>query len=56
MAIGSEQRWEEAIDEHRQLLDALKQRQGTQAGQILLEHVRHTGDAAVSALQGKADT
>ncbi|MEH6577020.1 MAG: GntR family transcriptional regulator [Amphritea sp.] len=56
MAIGSDQRWEEAIDEHRQLLDALKQRQGTQAGQILLEHVRHTGDAAVSALQGKADT
>mgnify|MGYP000105371139 CR=1 FL=1 len=53
MAIGFDTRWEEAVNEHQQLLDALKQRDGSKAGQILLEHVRHTGTTALVAMKEK---
>lgn len=55
MAIGSEHRWEESVQEHQDLLDALRAHDSAKAGAILLEHVRHTGDSAVDALKvGKA--
>lgn len=55
MAIGTEDRWEESVQEHQTLLDALEAKDSVKAGEIMLEHVRHTGDCAVNALKlGKA--
>lgn len=51
MAIGTEHRWEESVQEHQALLDALKAHDSDKAGAILREHVRHTGDSAVEALK-----
>ncbi|MEH6823804.1 MAG: GntR family transcriptional regulator [Motiliproteus sp.] len=55
IAIGFDTRWKEALDEHQQLLEALKARNGIEAGQILFEHVRHTGSTALSAMKEKKE-
>ena len=52
MAILSQERWDESVRQHGEILDALAEGDGTTAGKILLQHVRRTGEvlkASVSA-------
>jgi DNA-binding GntR family transcriptional regulator len=37
----SPERWQEAIDDHEQMMAALRDRDGVRLGQILREHLRH---------------
>jgi DNA-binding GntR family transcriptional regulator len=43
LAIGSLSRWEESINEHREVLASLAARDPVRAGTALAAHVRHTG-------------
>ncbi len=54
-ALGKFGRWEESAHEHREILDALKDRDGKRAQALLLAHVQHTGDviAAICDRPGK---
>ncbi|MDX1267358.1 MAG: GntR family transcriptional regulator [Oceanisphaera sp.] len=51
LAIGMQHRWEESVDEHRALLDALRDRNAELAGRILAEHVLHTGGTLAKELE-----
>lgn len=51
LAIGMQHRWEESVDEHRALLDALRARNAELAGRILAEHVLHTGGTLAKELE-----
>ena len=48
-ALRLEDRWEQSIVEHREILDALAARDATRAGRLLAEHVGHTADVVGSA-------
>ncbi|SDL05941.1 DNA-binding transcriptional regulator, GntR family [Modicisalibacter muralis] len=43
-ALGKSGRWRESAHEHREILEALKARDGQRAQQLLLAHVQHTGE------------
>lgn len=45
LALDSIDRWQESTDEHRAILEALKDRNGELAQRLLSDHVRHTGEA-----------
>jgi len=45
LALDSIDRWQESTDEHRAILEALKDRNGELAQRLLSGHVRHTGEA-----------
>ena len=49
-ALAADGRWDESVREHRQVLAALKARNGLRAGQLLGEHVRRTGEAVAETL------
>lgn len=42
-ALGAHERWEDSIEEHRDILDALRRRQPLEAGALVERHVRETG-------------
>ena len=42
-ALGAHKRWEDSVEEHRQILDALRRRQPLEAGTLVERHVRETG-------------
>jgi DNA-binding GntR family transcriptional regulator len=44
LALGRFERWQESTREHRDILEALKARDGELAKRLLTEHVQHTGD------------
>ncbi|BCH26629.1 transcriptional regulator [Mesorhizobium sp. L-8-3] len=48
LALDTQDRWDQSVDEHRQILKALEQGRAEDAGKLLGEHVARTG-AAVSA-------
>ncbi len=50
MALGSQARWDQSIDEHRRILAFLMARDADGAGATLAEHVRHTGQRAAVLL------
>lgn len=50
MAIVDNRRWQEAMDEHEQLMAALRRRDAEAAGRIWRAHMRHTGAAVRLAL------
>jgi DNA-binding GntR family transcriptional regulator len=52
-ALAADGRWDESVREHRQVLGALKARDAAQAGQLLGQHVRRTGDAVAETLTKK---
>ena len=54
MALMSNERWDEAVGEHRAIMAALDARDGARAGRLLAEHVRHTGEVVRDRL-GDAD-
>ncbi|MBR9857361.1 MAG: GntR family transcriptional regulator, partial [Gammaproteobacteria bacterium] len=51
LAIGMQHRWEESVEEHRALLDALRDHNAELAGRILAEHVLHTGGTLAKELE-----
>ena len=44
MAIQSPDRWHESVQEHRAIMQALKARDSAKAGDLILHHVRRTGE------------
>ncbi|WP_218191054.1 GntR family transcriptional regulator [Enhydrobacter aerosaccus] len=50
-AFGASGRWEESVAEHRDILQALLDRDTVNAGKLLFDHVIHTGRAVVEALK-----
>lgn len=48
LALYTQDRWEQSVSEHRDILKALEEGRGEDAGRLLGEHVAHTG-LAVSA-------
>jgi DNA-binding GntR family transcriptional regulator len=56
-ALSAHGRWDESVHEHRQILAALKVRDGERAGRLLGDHVRRTGEIVASTLHdGPGDT
>jgi DNA-binding GntR family transcriptional regulator len=53
-ALSSQARWDESVEEHRQILKALEERDSERAGKILSQHVQRTGQVVSDVLQ--ADT
>jgi DNA-binding GntR family transcriptional regulator len=53
LALSADGRWEESVREHRQILVALKARNGERAGLLLGRHVRRTGDIVADTLTQK---
>lgn len=51
LAILSEERWDEAMREHHDLLDALQQRDPVRAGTMWRRHVQRTGEVLRAALE-----
>ncbi|MDI5987565.1 GntR family transcriptional regulator [Halomonas sp. M4R5S39] len=45
LALDRLGRWQESTEEHREILEALKARDGERARRLLADHVQHTGDA-----------
>jgi DNA-binding GntR family transcriptional regulator len=43
-ALAADGRWDESVHEHRQILAALRARDAEQAGRLLGQHVRRTGE------------
>jgi len=54
-AIMSQDRWDESVREHGELLDALEARDGARAGEILFQHVRKTGEVVQRAARAVPD-
>lgn len=54
MAIIDSGRWTEAMDEHEELMTALRGRDADAAGRIWRKHMRNTGLAVMRALSGDA--
>lgn len=52
VAIVDESRWRQAMDEHEELMGALRARDAAAAGRIWRAHMRHTGEAVARALAG----
>ncbi len=50
MALMSDDRWDEAVDEHRAILRALEARDTPEAGRLMAEHVRRTGEVVCGQL------
>lgn len=44
MAIQSPDRWHESVQEHRAIMAALEARDSAKSGELILHHVRRTGD------------
>lgn len=49
-ALRLEDRWEQSIAEHQEILDALAARDAARAGQLLAAHVGHTSDVVAACL------
>jgi DNA-binding GntR family transcriptional regulator len=52
-ALSADGRWDESVHEHRQILAALKARDGERAGRLLGQHVRRTGEIVADTLANK---
>lgn len=55
LALSSQARWDESVQEHRALLAALKQRDADRAGRVLARHVARTGVVVTEILESKGD-
>ena len=52
MANLQQARWDESVHEHEAFMEALARRDGDLMGQLLRDHMRHTGDVVIRALRG----
>lgn len=50
-AIMSQERWDESLREHKELLEALEDRDGPRAGEILRGHVLRTGETVCTVME-----
>jgi DNA-binding GntR family transcriptional regulator len=50
LALASRARWDESVQEHRDILTALEAGDGERAGRLLSDHVRRTGQVVAEAL------
>lgn len=55
LALSFQGRWEESVEEHRQVLSALAARDGEKAGRLLAAHVLRTGHVVVSLLTSNGE-
>ena len=55
-AIMSQERWDESMHEHEELLKALEARNGPRAGNILRTHVLNTGETVRAQMENRAPT
>jgi DNA-binding GntR family transcriptional regulator len=54
---ASRSRWDESVDEHRQIVRAFERRIGAEAGRLVRRHVKRTGEAVKKAINGaRAET
>lgn len=53
LANLSQERWDQAMDEHGQILAALKARDARQAGRLLREHLHHKAEVLRAVLAGE---
>jgi DNA-binding GntR family transcriptional regulator len=53
-ALSASGRWDQSVQEHRQILAALKERDAERAGRLLGHHVRHTGEIVAGILDDEA--
>ena len=53
-AIMSQERWDESMREHEELLAALEARNGPRAGNILRTHVLNTGETVLAQMEQRA--
>lgn len=58
MANVTHERWDEAVREHAEMMEALEQRDGPRLRRLLQDHIRHTQQAAASSglLAGRPGT
>ncbi len=54
MAILDRRRWEQAMDEHEDLIDAVRRRNAADAGRIWRAHLIHTGQTVTAVLRRDA--
>ena len=54
-ALLSQSRWDESLDEHREILRALQDRNTARAGELLGRHVRRTGDVVAETVASRAE-
>ncbi len=54
-ALRSRRRWDESVQEHRDILAALKARDATAAGRLLAQHVMNTGFEVVQAMSDPSE-
>ncbi|GGX84321.1 transcriptional regulator [Litchfieldella qijiaojingensis] len=52
LALDRIGRWQESTEEHREILEALKARDGERASRLLASHVQHTGEV-IAALNAR---
>jgi len=52
-ALSAHGRWDESVQEHRQILAALKLRDAERAGRLLGQHVRRTGEVVADMLMNE---
>lgn len=49
-ALSSQERWDESVEEHRKILDALERRDSPLAGKLLSDHIQRTGQVVNEVL------
>lgn len=54
-ALSSRERWDESVEEHRQIKDALGARDCDKAGRLLARHIMRTGQVVNDALHAQSD-
>src|SRR3954451_1334584 len=53
-ALSSRARWDESVQEHLEILQALEKREAERAGKLLGHHVQRTGEVVNDALHARA--
>jgi len=60
IALSYQGRWDESVEEHRDILDCLERRDSDKAGKLLARHVQRTGEVVTNLLdaagEGQADS
>ena len=50
MALLSQERWDESVREHAEVLAAFKAKDARQAGELMYRHVARTGEIVMATL------
>ena len=54
-ALSSRERWDESVEEHRDIMRALAARDSDKAGRLLAQHVQRTGQVVNDALHARVE-